>query len=121
MLQVRPTGPRYPTARFGDVPAVDAVATHDPSTGQVVLFAVNRHPEQRVALTVDLRPFGAGPVVAEGWLLTDDDLGAMNTAHAPNRITLGRSEPARVEAGRLTLTLPRVSWTAVRFSVGSEG
>ena len=38
----RSTPPMYETARYGEVPLVDAVATHDEEAGAVALFAVNR-------------------------------------------------------------------------------
>ncbi|MBL7254772.1 arabinosylfuranosidase ArfA [Paractinoplanes lichenicola] len=50
------TGPSMSTGRFGDVPAVDAVATHDEQTGEVSVFVVNRGTEP-VPLSLDLRAF----------------------------------------------------------------
>lgn len=40
--------PTYETARYGDVPVVDAVATHNPDSGDTVVFAVNRHRSEPV-------------------------------------------------------------------------
>jgi len=62
--------PELATARHGDVPAVSAAATHDPSSGAVVLFLVNRG-EQPAEVTVRHHGFPGlsmvdGPVAAEG-------------------------------------------------------
>jgi alpha-N-arabinofuranosidase len=114
VLRTQPRAPRYDTARFGPVPVLDAVATHDATSGDVVLFAVNRHPESPVELAVDLRAFGTGGWSAEVWTLADDDLTATNTAADPDRVTLARTE-LRCPAGSLTMMLPKVSWTAVRL------
>nr|WP_296069261.1 alpha-N-arabinofuranosidase [uncultured Actinoplanes sp.] len=50
------TAPLMPTGQFGDVPAVDAVATHDEETGELAVFVVNRGTEP-VELRLDLRAF----------------------------------------------------------------
>ncbi|MGH8869753.1 MAG: alpha-N-arabinofuranosidase [Actinomycetes bacterium] len=118
VLQVQTTSPSYETARFGEVPVVDAVATRDPQTGDVALFAVNRHQDEGVTVTVDLRALsgaGAGLQVAEATVLADDDVRAVNTEDAPDRVT-PRPHPAATSDGRtLTVTLPPVSWNVLRL------
>src|SRR3712207_7355296 len=42
VLQVVVRAPTYPTEKYGEVPVVDAVATHDAETGGLALLAVNR-------------------------------------------------------------------------------
>ncbi|MEO3745521.1 alpha-N-arabinofuranosidase [Plantactinospora sp. B5E13] len=115
VLATRLDSPTYVTERYGEVPVVDAVATHDPANRDVVLFAVNRDQHQPVRLTVDLSRFGGEWDVAEAWTLTDDDLTATNTAEAPDRVTLRPADAGPVEAGTATVELPRVSWNAVRL------
>jgi alpha-N-arabinofuranosidase len=50
------TSPDMTTGRFGEVPSVDAVATHDEESGALTVFLVNRGTEP-VPLAVDLRAF----------------------------------------------------------------
>ncbi|SNY05786.1 arabinosylfuranosidase ArfA [Paractinoplanes atraurantiacus] len=50
------TAPAMATGRHGEVPAVDAVATHDEESGALTVFVVNRGTEP-VPLTLDLRAF----------------------------------------------------------------
>jgi alpha-L-arabinofuranosidase len=50
------TSPDMTTGRFGDVPALDAVATHDEESGALTVFLVNRGTEP-VPLSLDLRAF----------------------------------------------------------------
>ncbi|MFC7481004.1 alpha-L-arabinofuranosidase C-terminal domain-containing protein [Luedemannella flava] len=116
VLAVTVDAPSYGTARYGDVPAVDAVATHDPATGDASIFVVNRDQAAPAALTVDLRAFGSSLRVAEAWILADDDLHATNTADAPDRVSLHPAEGVTVDDARLTLPLPPVSWTALRLT-----
>ncbi|HEX6340253.1 alpha-N-arabinofuranosidase [Umezawaea sp.] len=112
VLRAETTSPTYPTARYGDVPVVDAVATHDPDTGAVVVFAVNRHRTEPVELRVSLA-FGAVEV-AEAWTLSDPDTAAANTEQEPDRV-VPRSQPTDLADDTLTVVLPPVSWNAVRL------
>ncbi|MEU4688106.1 alpha-N-arabinofuranosidase [Actinoplanes sp. NPDC023714] len=116
VLRLDIQSPVYETARYGAAPLVDAVATHDPATGDVVVFAVNRDQERPLEFAVDLRAFGAGLTVAESWTLTDDDVRASNTRDDPDRVTLTALDTVTVEDGVATVVLPRISWSAVRLS-----
>jgi alpha-L-arabinofuranosidase len=55
---MEPESPTYDTARYGDVPVVDAVATFDEASGEVLLFAVNRSIADPVTVSVDVRAVG---------------------------------------------------------------
>jgi len=110
VLRTEITSPRYPTARHGDVPVVDAVATHDEETGDTVVFAVNRHRSEPVALTV-----AASGAVAESWTVHDADTAATNTREHPDRV-VPRHQPAEVVDGTLRTVLAPVSWNAIRLT-----
>jgi alpha-N-arabinofuranosidase len=112
VLRTEVTSPVYGTARYGDVPVVDAVATHDPATGETVVFAVNRHRTEPVDLTVAV----PGAVsVTESWTLHDPDTSATNTAAHPDRV-VPRHHRAELADGTLRTVLAPVSWTAVRLA-----
>jgi alpha-N-arabinofuranosidase len=116
VLRVEPHSPAHETARFGAVPTLDAVATHDADSGDVTVFVVNRDQAQAAALTVAVSAFGTGLRVAESWTLADDDLLAANTAADPDRVVPRPVDDADVSDGVLRATLPPVSWTAIRLS-----
>jgi alpha-N-arabinofuranosidase len=118
VLRVEPPSPSYETSRYGDVATVDAVATHDPDTGAVTIFAVNRDQRQHAELTVDLRAFAGVLEVAEAWTLSDSDLRATNTADQPDRVTLRPMSGLILDGGRLTLKLAPVSWQAIALRTG---
>ncbi|SCF48902.1 alpha-N-arabinofuranosidase [Micromonospora matsumotoense] len=117
VLRVEPRCPTYETARYGAVPALDAVATHDADTGDVTVFVVNRHQSQAATLTVAVTGFGVELRVAESWTLADDDLLAVNTADCPDRVVARPTADVEVTDGVLRATLPPVSWSAVRLCV----
>jgi alpha-L-arabinofuranosidase len=122
VLETRVDCPTYETARYGEAALVDAVATHDAATGDVTLFVVNRDLSDPIELTVDLSAFGSDLSVAESWTLTDDDVRAANTRDDPDRVTLRPTTEVPTgavtteEHGPVILTLPRVSWTALRLT-----
>ncbi len=116
VLHVELQAPTYHTKRFGDVPLIDAVATHDPTTGDLTVFVVNRHQTGPVALSVPLTAFGAALGVAESWTVTDTDLAATNTVEQPDRVVPHPAEHAEVTGNVLHATLPPVSWTAIRLT-----
>ncbi|WP_116245034.1 alpha-N-arabinofuranosidase [Nocardiopsis sp. FIRDI 009] len=109
------TAPVQDTARYGEVPVVDAALTHDPDCGTAALFIVNRSVDQPVTLGADLRGLRAEKVT-EALTLSDPDTYATNTADQPDRVTPSANEDVRLEDGRLTAVLPPVSWSVVTLS-----
>jgi alpha-N-arabinofuranosidase len=116
VLRVEMRSPMHSTDRFGDVPTLDAVATHDEATGDVTVFVVNRSLTDPADLGVAVAGFGRSFRVAESWTLADDDLTAANTERHPNRVVPHPNETAWVEDGNLHASLPPVSWTAIRLT-----
>jgi alpha-N-arabinofuranosidase len=115
VLRVVLDSPRYDTARYGDVPLVDAVATRDDEG--VTVFAVNRAVDGPVGLTLDPRALPEF-TAAEHIVLADDDHDAVNTAAAPGRV-LPRLDPLPIRTGEpLRAELPPVSWNVIRLTAG---
>jgi alpha-N-arabinofuranosidase len=56
-LRVEPVAHQINTDAYGPVPALTAAASHDPGTGAVVVFAVNRDRTSPLELNLDLRGF----------------------------------------------------------------
>jgi alpha-N-arabinofuranosidase len=113
-LRVALQTPAYETALYGSVPVIDAVATHDPSTGDAAVFLVNRSQDAAAEITVDVTALG-GVTLRSALTLSDEDVTAANTLHDPERVGLTANGSARLADGVLTVTLPPVSWTAVEL------
>ncbi|GEB46911.1 alpha-N-arabinofuranosidase [Microbacterium testaceum] len=103
--------PTLDTARYGTVPAVDAVATVDDEAGTAALFVVHRGLEHPVAVDIDVSALGEVEVV-ETHLLHDDDPGAANTLDEPERVR-PRAVETRLVNGILSVSLPPVAWIAL--------
>ena len=111
-LELKLEVPGYETAKYGEVPLVDAVATHDAETGATSVFVVNRSLDQEVEFEIDTSLLGDIAVQsAEG--IHDADIHAANTLADPERVGLTANATARLEGGRLLVVLPAVSWTAI--------
>ncbi|WFE27777.1 alpha-N-arabinofuranosidase [Solwaraspora sp. WMMD791] len=110
------SAPTTDTARYGDVPLLDVVATYDDDAGELVVFAVHRGQREPVTVDVDLRAF-PGYRLAEQVVLHDPDLYARNTSVEPDRVRPQAVSGAAVDQGRLALALPPVSWTMLRLTM----
>jgi alpha-N-arabinofuranosidase len=112
---IRPVikAPRYHTARHGEAPVIDAVATVD--DGRAAVFLVNRDLKEATQVTIDVRSLGCTRIT-EAVTLADADVYAKNTLAEPGRVTSATNESAVLAAGVLTIELPPVSWTAAALS-----
>ena len=114
VLQVAIDAPTYETAKFGDAPLVDAVATRDPETGAVALFAVNRSTTETVTLEVDTRSI-PGLRVLGATTLSNPDHTWVATADDDTAVLPRDNDSAAIDGGRLTVQVPPVSWNVVRL------
>ncbi|TDN90722.1 alpha-N-arabinofuranosidase [Microbacterium sp. BK668] len=111
-LELKLESPHYDTDRYGEVPVVDAVATHDPERGGTTVFAVNRSLSESVTLEIDSRALGA-VTTARASSLHDDDIFAANTLAEPNRVSPTGNDTVEVSEGTVSVTLPPCSWTVL--------
>jgi alpha-N-arabinofuranosidase len=115
VLRPRIDAPTYSTKVHGDAPIIDSVATYDAESGAGSVFLVNRDQHASRTVTVDVAALGATSIT-EAQSLWDEDVYAKNTLEQPERVGLTPNDTATLEDGRITITLPPVSWTAVAFA-----
>ncbi|MEV0949920.1 alpha-N-arabinofuranosidase [Promicromonospora sp. NPDC050249] len=114
VLRLAIDSPVHKTARFGEVAVLDAVATHDAGSGDVVVFAVNRSLTGPVVLDVDLRGF-PGMRVAEAVTLSNPDHTWSATADDDTSVLPRPNTSAKVADDRVRAELPPVSWSMLRL------
>jgi alpha-N-arabinofuranosidase len=102
--------PTYRTARHGEAPVIDAVATVDEDRAAV--FLVNRDLKDTAQVTIDVRSLGSSRIT-EATTLADSDVYARNTLAEQHRVTPSANPSATLADGMLTIELPPVSWTAI--------
>ena len=115
VLRVQVTTPTQETARYGDAPVVDAVATHDAEAGDVAVFLVNRSVAEATTVEVDVRAFGATRLV-EAVTLANPDPHAKATPEDDGALAPRPNATASVADGRLRVELPPVSWSMLRLT-----
>jgi len=113
-LDVKLTSGVHETDLYGTVNTVDAVATHDPETGQTAVFLVNRSQSEEASVAVDISALGNVRLL-DAQTLADKDVHAKNTLADKDRVGLRLNESVRIGDGVMSLTLPCVSWTALSF------
>ena len=114
VLRLAVDAPTVETAKFGEVPVLDAVATHDPGTGEVTIFAVNRSVTHELQLDVDLRGF-PGLRVAEAVTLANPDHTWQATARDATSVAPRANTSAKIADDRARAQLPPVSWSMIRL------
>ena len=78
--------------------------------------AVNRHQTEAVELAVDQRAFpGFLNALHNDFVAADPDLRATTTPHTPDRVRPRSVDTGPVTDGRLTASLPPVSWNVIRL------
>jgi alpha-N-arabinofuranosidase len=87
-----------------------AVAGYD---GSLNLFALNRDLERPIGVTVDARGFG-NLALQLAFALRDDDLKAVNSKAAPERVKPVPLAGVANDAGKLRLQLAPASWNVIR-------
>jgi alpha-N-arabinofuranosidase len=119
-LDVQVSAPTYENATFGAVPLVDAIATLNEEAEQLTIFAVNRSQEGPLPLEGDLRSIH-GYAVVEHLIMEHEDPEATNTAERPDTVTPHARGDATLSGGRLTATLPKLSWNVIRLAKHTDG
>jgi alpha-N-arabinofuranosidase len=112
-LQVR--SPVYRTPTFDAVPLLDAVAVLNEEHEEMTVFAVNRGQEGALPVQGDLRGIGSYRVV-EHLVLEQPNPLAKNTVEQPNEVVPHKRGNAKLSDGRLTATLPKLSWNVIRLA-----
>jgi alpha-N-arabinofuranosidase len=120
-LDLNLRSPAYDDPELGPIPYLEAVATLDPESEALTIFAVNRSQDQALSLETG-GPDLNGYSVVEHITLTHDDLKAANTREQPDRV-VPRSDraSARLDGGRLSATLPKLSWNVLRLARTGAG
>ncbi|MCL3863065.1 alpha-N-arabinofuranosidase [Actinotalea sp. K2] len=115
VLRVELSTPSHETKTYGQTPLVDAVATHDPESGAVALFAVNRSLSDPVVVEVDVRALRS-PAVVEALTLANPDPYARATVDDDGTLVPQPNDTATCQDGVVRVELPPVSWSMVRLS-----
>jgi alpha-N-arabinofuranosidase len=119
ILRAAVSSDRYETAKFGDADLIDVSATWDEESGRVALFLADRGLDDAAEVEVLLRGLDAARVIRAEVLATPDggDRFTSNNLADGERVGLRDLDGVAVDGGRVTLTLPALSWAVVELDV----
>lgn len=119
ILRLAVSSTKAPTARYGDVDEVDAVATWDEESGRLALFVANRSLDADATVDLDLHGLRATALRSAEVLSVPEggDRHTANVLDAPDAVGLRPLEGVALDDGAVRLTLPALSWSAVELDV----
>ncbi|WP_081882953.1 alpha-N-arabinofuranosidase [Bifidobacterium mongoliense] len=112
VYEPKQTSSTHDTAKYGAVDTVDSVAVNAPD-GSLAVFAVNRSVDEPAEFTIRLPEGDVSSLDAR--TLHEDDPMASNTLEHPDAVVPHANASARITDGEVHITLPPVSWTAIRI------
>lgn len=116
-LDLSVESPTYSASAVGDVPSLDVSAVHDPETGHVAFFIVNRS-NAPVAADFSIEGFGENaPVIVDHQVMTHADLRAVNSAANPDNVVPKKGEGARIDGSSLSAEFAGYSYQMIRIKV----
>jgi len=111
-LDVLVKAPELETKRYDAVPALDVSASYDEETQRGAIFLVNRGQTEAVATDIVWQD-GKIVQVDEAWRLAGSDPKEVNSWEEPNRLIANAISAPPVKDGRVTLSLPPLSFTVL--------
>lgn len=115
VLRVEPRTETLHSQTRGDVAAVDVVATHDPETGAITVFAVNRSEDDAAALNLAITT-GQNLRIAQHLVIGGTDLQTTNSRQTPENVAPRPNSSHDSTPGEVSATLPATSWTMLRLT-----
>jgi alpha-L-arabinofuranosidase len=110
-----PRGSVEATYPLPAVPYLKLAAVHDPKTGALTLFMLNRHLHESLTVEVALKGF-AKFKTATAHQLHDKDLTALNTKDNPDRIKPAPLRDLEIGSPGLRATLAPASWNVIQLA-----
>ena len=102
----------------GALPCLLASVVHDPGSGKVAVFALNRHEREEMSLEVELRSFPEDFRIVMASELHHRALDAVNSPSAPDEVSPAARGDVRVRSGTLHWDLKPLSWNVAVLEAG---
>jgi alpha-N-arabinofuranosidase len=115
VLNLLVQSPTYEVSKMGDVPYVDVAGTVNSDDGKISLFVLNRDLSKPHQVEVNWEDKAPGAVVSS-MLLTGDDLKAVNSFDAPQRVVPRDFEKPSASGSRTTVEVPPRSYAVIQWS-----
>jgi alpha-N-arabinofuranosidase len=114
-LNLMVESPTYEVPRMDPVPYLDAAATLDKQSGQTSLFILNRDLSKARQVEVVWENNAPNRVI-NSWVLTGDDLKAVNSFEAPQKVQPQAFDKPSTSGGRTKFELPAKSYLLLQWA-----
>ncbi|GAB7129475.1 alpha-L-arabinofuranosidase AbfA [Silvimonas sp. JCM 19000] len=105
--------PSYSAKSFAEIPYLCASVVDDESTGQSVIFALNRHLTDEMELRIELRGLGRERQIVQALELHHTNMKATNTREAPDTVAPGHNDQVRADGETIIARLKPGSWNVI--------
>jgi alpha-L-arabinofuranosidase len=113
VLRTLASSPAYAGKTAAEMPYLRACVTEDPASGQIVIFALNRHLREEMELEVTLRGFGEGRRILSAQQVMHANMKAVNTKGAPDTVAPHPIKTVSVHGRTVKATLAPGSWNVI--------
>jgi alpha-L-arabinofuranosidase len=113
VLRTLASSPTYAGKASEEMPYLQAAVTEDESTGQVVVFALNRHLREDMELEVVLRGFGQDRRIVTAQQVSNPNFKAVNTKDEPNNVAPQPIKSIAIDGHMIKAKLPPGSWSVI--------
>jgi alpha-N-arabinofuranosidase len=113
VLRTLASSPTYAGKASEEMPYLQAAVTEDESTGQVVVFALNRHLREEMELEVVLRGFGQDRRIVTAQQVSNPNFKAVNTKDEPNNVAPQPIKSIAIDGHMIKAKLPPGSWSVI--------
>jgi len=104
----------YEVSGMGQVPHLDITGTVDSARGSVALLVLNRDLKNSRQFEINWEANGPG-AVEQAWVLTGDDLKAVNGFDAPDRVKPRAADKPSTSGGRTRIEVPAKSYSVFQW------
>ncbi|MED4129913.1 arabinosylfuranosidase ArfA [Shouchella miscanthi] len=105
--------PHYDTKAYTDVPQLDTAVVYNEESEQLTIFGLNRHLDDSLTVTIDVRGFESYQI-KEHIVLENKDLKAVNTKRN-EQVKPHSNGDAKVGDGKVTAHFSAASWHVIRL------
>jgi alpha-N-arabinofuranosidase len=113
VLRTLASSPTYAGKASAEMPYLHASVTEDEASGQVVVFALNRHLREEMDLDVVLRGFGQDRRIVTALQVSNPNFKAVNSKDEPNNVAPQPIKSIAIEGHTIKARLPPGSWSVI--------
>jgi alpha-N-arabinofuranosidase len=113
VLRTLASSPTYAGKASSEMPYLQACVTEDETTGEIVVFALNRHLREEMDLEVVLRGFGKDRRILHAQQVTHLNMKAVNTKDDPDNVAPHPIQSVSIDRQVLKAKLAPASWNVI--------